>query len=368
MIANRTLRAVAAAGVAVASLAAVSVWHAPAANALAPVNPVRVDLAGHPANSGFLVYVEGDVGLNADESEGTLAAGGNLSFNSTYNVAAHTPKDSTFTAPGDAGPTYLYVGGGMAWHGSQVLRVLNSGFTKIADDSTYTARNKDQNNATVNYRVVKPGAAYDSTPRIEGTTSQQSPASISTPVPSSLIDMAGAFALYRHLTTELAGCPTNVELTDPNGGSAPITQPYAPGARGRLTLTPGKTNVLQMSTTDLANLSEITFTNQPNASTPLVVNVTGGSFTGHCAQPRGHQWQSGAVHSLELSAGLVDRGHRRSFHRGDDLRPERRAELASHPEHRGQRHRGVVHTWPGWQVRCAAPRAPRLPVRDDGVV
>ena len=184
MTANRLLRATAAAGLAMASLAALSVWQAPAVSALAPVNPVRVDLAGHPANSGFLVFVEGDVALNADESEGTIAAGGDLSFNSTYNVAAHAPTDPTFTAPGDNGPTFLYVGGGMAWTGSQVLRVLNSGFTKIADASTYTARNKDQNGAAVNYRVVKPGASYDSSPRIEGTTNQQTPESVSTPVPS----------------------------------------------------------------------------------------------------------------------------------------------------------------------------------------
>jgi choice-of-anchor A domain-containing protein len=264
-----------------AASAGVFVAAAPAANALSPVNPVRVDLNGHPANSGFLVFVEGNVALNADESEGTLAAGGNLSFNSTYNIAAHTPMNSTFTAPGDSGPTYLYVGGGMAWTGSQVLRVLNGGFTKIADSSTYTARNRDQNNAQVNYRVVKPGAAYDSTPRIEGTTNAQSPESVSTPVPSSLIDMAGAFTLYRQLTTQIGECPSNVVLTDPNGGSSPISQPYSSGARGRLTLTQGATNVLQMSTTDLANLSEITFVNQPSASTPLVVNVTGSSFNGN---------------------------------------------------------------------------------------
>ena len=47
------------------------------------------------------------------------------------------------------------------------------------------------------------------------------------------------------------------------------------------------TNVLQMSTTDLAHLSEITFTNQPNASTPLVVNVTGAAYSGNIAKPPG---------------------------------------------------------------------------------
>ena len=51
---------------------------APPAAALAPVNPVEVPLAGHPANSGFLVFVEGNVTLRNDESEGTTALGGTL--------------------------------------------------------------------------------------------------------------------------------------------------------------------------------------------------------------------------------------------------------------------------------------------------
>jgi choice-of-anchor A domain-containing protein len=281
VISNRLIRGIAVTVLgAAATVTLTQVFAGPAA-ALAPVNPVRVDLGGHPANSGFLVFVEGNVALNADESEGTVAAGGKLGFNATYNVAAHAPKDATFTAPGDSGPTFLYVGGGMVWTGSNILRVLNSGFTKIADSSTYTARNRDQNNAQVNYRISKPGASFDSTPRIEGTTNQQSPASIATPVPSSLINIAGAFTQYRQLTSDLAQCAANVVLTDPNGGSNPVPRPYSSGSRGRLTLTPGQTNVLEMSTQDLANLSEITFVNQPSASTPLVVNVTGASYNGN---------------------------------------------------------------------------------------
>src|SRR6478735_3185069 len=105
-----------------------------AAADVAPVNPVRVDLNGHPANSGFLVFVEGNVALNADESEGTLALGGNLTFNSSYNVMGPTAMGfPTFTAPDDGAPTFLYVGGGITWPVTgPVLKVLGRGFTKIA--------------------------------------------------------------------------------------------------------------------------------------------------------------------------------------------------------------------------------------------
>src|SRR6478752_500437 len=111
-----------------------------AAADVAPINPVRVDLNGHPANSGFLVFIEGDVFLNADESEGTLALGGDLSFGTTYNVEAGgvTPTP-TFIAPGDTVPTSLYVGGGMDFDqsGGNILRVLNGGYAKVADTTTY---------------------------------------------------------------------------------------------------------------------------------------------------------------------------------------------------------------------------------------
>ncbi len=219
---------------------------------------MRVDLDGHPANSGFLAFVEGDVALNADESEGTLALGGNLSFATTYNIAARVPAGSTFTAPGDSGPTFLYVGGGMQWAGSSILRVLNNGFTKIADTTTYSGHDVDGNGTASNYRITEPGAGFEASPHIEGTTNQQTAASIQTPVPSSLIDIPGAFSLYRELTTQLGACQANAFLTNPDTG-APLPEPIPPGTRGRLELTPGQTNVLNLTAADLANLSEITF-------------------------------------------------------------------------------------------------------------
>ncbi len=244
-----------------------------------PVNPVRVPVNGHPANSDFTIFVEGDVALNADEVEGTVAAGGDLSFASSYNVAAGGAFPSTFLAPGDAFPTYLYVRGGIDFTTgpTNVLKVLNGGYAKIGDTSTYTALDRDQNNAVVNFNIVPPGAAYGSVPRIEGTRTQ-SPASIGAPVGTNLIDIDGAFAEYRTLTSQLAQCASTVVLTDDAG--QPVASPITPGSRAHITLTPGVTNVLQISASDLAALGELTFDNRPNASTPLVVNVTGSSFTG----------------------------------------------------------------------------------------
>lgn len=249
------------------------------AHALDPVNPVEIDLDGHPANSGFLVFVEDDVTLSSDESEGTIALGGDLRLGSSYQIAAGaTPVRDTYTAPGDTRPTYLHVGGGIEWlsPGAQV-RVENAGFSKVADDATYTARWLDSNNAQVNYRILEPGAAYEATPFVEGRT-RQSPESVATPVPQDLIDIPAAFGLYRSLSTEMGRCARTATLVDDQGLALP--DPVPDGARGRLSLVPGQTNVLELSAADLDHLAEITFLDPPTASTPLLVNVTGTSFSG----------------------------------------------------------------------------------------
>ena len=78
----------------------------------------------------------------------------------------------------------------------------------------------------------------------------------------------------------MAACPADAVLTNPDTG-AQLPEPIPAGARGRLTLTQGKTNVLNLSADDLGNLAEINFTDAPNAQTPLIVNVTGDSFSGN---------------------------------------------------------------------------------------
>jgi choice-of-anchor A domain-containing protein len=251
------------------------------AAALAPVNPVEVPLAGHPANSGFLVFVEGNVTLRNDESEGTTALGGTLSIRSNYNIAAGSPPArSTFTAPGDDRQTFLYVGRGISWPSTgSIVNVENGGFTKVADTATYSAFNRDNNNAQVNYRLVPNGQPYNTNPHIDGRTNLQTPASIGTPVPSSLIDIPGAFALYRDLTQQMAACPQTLIPTDAQGVALP--RPLAPGSSIFLTLAPGQTNVLNLTAAELGNLSQITLRNTPTASAPLLVNVSGASYNGN---------------------------------------------------------------------------------------
>ncbi|MDR5701672.1 collagen-binding domain-containing protein [Agromyces aerolatus] len=247
---------------------------------IGPINPVAQDLNGHPANSGFLVFVEGDVQLNADEAEGTIALGGDLAFNSAYNIAAGAVPPATITVAPDTSPVYLYVGGGVTWPDDDglILRVLNNGFAKIADTTTYGAATVDQNGATGAWHVFEPDASYESQPRIEGTI-PQTPESIATPVPTELLDISGAFGLYRDTTAQLALCTPTIDLTDQ--AAEPIAPPYPEGSSGALRLVPGQTNVFEIAADDLARLGEISFPEGgPSPDTPLLVNVTGETFVG----------------------------------------------------------------------------------------
>lgn len=243
---------------------------------IGPLNPVT-DPVGHglarTANSGFLVFVEGDVVLNADEAEGTIAVGGDLSFLTAYNIIAARP---TYTADGDDSFVALHVDGGVVWpdDGSLILRMLGGqGYAKIADASTYDVPDA----AGQSFRIVEPGATFDSQPRIEGTITQ-SAASVSAPVPTDLIDIATAFGQYRTTATVLGRCTPTIELRNRDDGS-PLPAP-GPGSNGRVELVAGQTNVLNLTTTALENLDSITFSGGPTASNPLLVNVFGTSFSG----------------------------------------------------------------------------------------
>jgi len=246
------------------------------------VNPVRID-PSDPANSSFLVFVEGDVTLNADESEGTIALGGDLTIGTTYSVNGSPNASVEFTtptAPGDTDPIALSVGGDVSFATSEtnVLRVLNDGFTKVGGEG-FTAHNTDTNGASALYQVVEPDAPYGSVPRIEGTTSRQSPASVAEPV-GALVDIAGAFAQYRDLTQEMGTCAQTLTPRDANGEALarPIT---TPGTQLYLDLEAGTTNVLALSAAELGNTASLTYRGTPpGGDTTLLVNVRGTAYAG----------------------------------------------------------------------------------------
>ena len=150
----------------------------------------------------------------------------------------------------------------------------------------------------------------------------------------------------------MADCAASVVLTDTQG--TPLPRPITPGASGRLTLTAGQTNVLTLTGAELDNLSEITFTNQPTASTPLLVNVVG-NFSGttpNLAGVSGTQapfmlWNFATASSIVVTGGATLEG--------TIYAPSANLIWDAHAEHRGQRDRRQLHPRPA--ARAARPSA-----------
>ncbi|MFC6151878.1 collagen-binding domain-containing protein, partial [Mumia xiangluensis] len=264
---------VGAAGITVAALAVSP------ASAAGGFNPVRID-DDDPANSSFLVFIERDVLLAGGESEGTIALGGDLTFANGYNVMLKPGSGGfrTPTAPGDANPTTLYVGGDVAWSasGESVLRTLDGGFTKIGG-TDFTALDTDSNGASVNTRIVRDGGGYESVPRIEGTA-RQAPESVGRSM-GELVDVAGAFPQYRDLSTRMGRCEPTLQPTDANGNRLP--SPIPSGSQAYLNLVEGTTNVLDLTADELAGLASFTVRGStPREGTTLLINVAGESYTG----------------------------------------------------------------------------------------
>ncbi|MGW0608810.1 collagen-binding domain-containing protein [Streptomyces sp. NPDC002640] len=244
---------------------------------------------GNPVegSNGFGVVTEEEATLGSTESEGPVVVGGDLTFGAGYNVALNTAGG--FTAPGDARPTALLVGGRVDFAGSDpggVLRVLDDGYVKIGDESGSTALNQDPNGASVNTQVVAEGSAYNSTPRIELTVQQP----VGSVFQSGLMDFPSLFSVYRDRADRMAGCATDVTLLDGEGNPLDPDD-ITPGTDVQVSLTSGRTNVLRLTGEQLNDIAEITFLDRPTADTPLLVNVdttaTAGVFTWDTPTPAG---------------------------------------------------------------------------------
>ncbi|GAA1661249.1 hypothetical protein GCM10009830_03000 [Glycomyces endophyticus] len=226
----------------------------------------------------FNAFVENETELHSTESEGAMATGGNLVIRGSYNVNIH--EVASFTAPGDARPSALVVGGRVDYSQDPATSVVQvHDYVKVGDLTGTSVLNTDNNNASVNTHLVASGSAYDSTPRIELNV-QQPIASVG---PTSPIDFDSAFAQLRENSQNLYVC--DAYKVPMNDRDRPVVVPkgeVAPGQGIRISLQPGVTNILEVTGEDLNNMADLTFDTPPTADTPLLINVdtsgTGNEF------------------------------------------------------------------------------------------
>jgi len=276
---RRTGLALAGAATACAAIAIATAGTFHSAQAATTYNPLAPAL-------GFNSFVEDETVLASTESEGGIATGGNLVVSGSYNVNIHDA--STFVAPGDSVPSALVVGGQVDFSQDPATSVVQvHDYVKVGDLTGAEVRNTDSNNASVNTHVVADGAGYDSTPRIE-LNLQQPLASVG---PTSPIDFDAAFAELRSNAADLYGCDA-IEVTMEDDQAQPVAKgEVAAGQQIRIALTPGFTNVLNVTGEDLNNMGDLVFLNQPDEQTPLLVNVdtsgTGGEMEWDVASQAG---------------------------------------------------------------------------------
>ena len=236
---------------------------------------------------GFNAFLQQGATLTTNESEGPIAIGGNLTVNGNYQVNIHSV--GTFTV-GNA-PIGLFVGGQVILS-SGSLQVNSGRYVKIGNCASSNIRTwyRDNNNATSNIYITGSAASYASTPNINinsnalawGTEVSTTNNPVCDANSATEINFATAFTTMQASATSMAACSTSGNiLSNPNQNvfGSTISSVLTSG-QVKITLASG-TNVLNVSGADLNSVTNgITFTNSPDASHVLVINVNAvGSYT-----------------------------------------------------------------------------------------
>ena len=236
---------------------------------------------------GFNAFLQNNATLTTNESEGPIAIGGDLTVAGNYQVNIH--NNGTFTV--SSVPIGLFVGGKVNLS-SGSLQVNSGRYVKIGNCSGSNIKTwyRDNNNASSNIYITGSSASYASTPNINinsnafawGTEVSASNNPVCDANTSTEINFSTAFTSLKASATSLAACTSTPNiLSNPNQDkhSSECGEVLTSG-QIKITLASG-TNVLNITGSDLNSVTNgITFTNSPDASHVLVINVNAsGSFT-----------------------------------------------------------------------------------------
>ena len=236
----------------------------------------------------FNAFFLNDAKMTQSETEGPMAVGGDLIIAGDHNVALHNA--GTFQVGGVT--IGLLVNGKVQYQSGNSFKVLNDAYVKIGSQNGSKAWYKDENNAYSPIRIT-PGASYNGSPRIElsakADTYSPEVSGISNPVfQGGLIDFAAAFVQLKANAAGLSACTDNATLTNANGD--PIGRTGLPN-QVKITLNPG-INILNLSGSEMNNVQDFVFNNQPSASQVLIINVNAsGTFNWNV-------WNSGSLGGL----------------------------------------------------------------------
>lgn len=226
------------------------------------------------AAQGFNVFVENNLTLVTNESEGPIACGGDLTINGNYQAALHNAGN--FMVGGLK--IGVLVGGKITYQSGNALQIHQNAYIKIGNSTGSHVWYYDQNNAASPIRIT-PSSNYNSSPRVElqANANQLNVGVNNNPVfDGGLLDFGSAFQTLRSASSAISLCNPNAQLTDPNGNPIPNTN--LPN-QIKINLQDG-INYLNITGADLNNVQQFTYNNQPSASKILIINVdAAGTFT-----------------------------------------------------------------------------------------
>ena len=231
------------------------------------VSITQVAFAQSPTDpaKGFQVFVEKNANLSSLESEGPIAIGEDLTINGNYQVAVK----STGSFYVNNSLISLFVNGRVIYQSGNALQV-NNGYVKIGNLENSKVWITDDKGNYSNMQICN--GSYNSTPRIQLlnkanilniTDSKQEVED------NGSIDFGKAMESMRNSSKTISGKSNNVQLTDINDNPVIINK-YP--SQVKITLKTGN-NYLYISGNDLNSISELTFTNKPDANHVLVINV-----------------------------------------------------------------------------------------------
>ena len=215
----------------------------------------------------FNVFVRNNVSFKNNETEGAVALGGDLTIDGSYQVS--TNSKGSFKVSNV--PVTLVVGGKVNYTSGNSLQVNQNGYVKIGNANGAKVWYQDQNGANSPIRITKDNN-YNSSPRLhlQANAQQLGVSASNNPIfESGVIDFDAAFAQFEASALSMSQLSNNANLTNPNG--QPISNTNLPN-QVKINLQDGL-NVLNVTGTDLNNMSVFTFNNQPSQSKILIINV-----------------------------------------------------------------------------------------------
>lgn len=212
---------------------------------------------------GFNVFTKDGAKFMDGHTDGGVAMGGDLTLQGATTIAMNA---SYLTYPVTTDKFGLVIGGKMVYT-SGGTSYLNSGKIRLANTTGSRLFYKDCNNATTNFRVTPFNAtcatAYNSTPALQ----QQSTSANSDPTDINGLNFTDAFDEFETAAENMAAytssssCASSLNIISISGNTPSVT------------LASNKINVINLTGTQLASLTHVSFNSAPTATNPLVINV-----------------------------------------------------------------------------------------------